>query len=84
MNGFKENFLQKLKTLDSLPLSAGNYAICGSGSLAIRNLRAADDIDVVVKGNLWTILSKKYQPYDEHHIRIGTIEIWGDFINLTH
>jgi hypothetical protein len=84
MNGFKENFLQKLKALDSLHLSAGNYAICGSGPLAIRNLRSADDIDIVVRSGLWATLSKKYKPYDELHIRIGTIEVWGDFINLTH
>ena len=84
MHSFKENFLQKLKALDSLCLTKENYAICGSGPLAIRNLRAADDIDIVVRGDLWEILSKKYQPYDAHHIRIGAIEIWGDFINLTH
>ena len=38
----------------------------------------------MVRSDLWATLSKKYKPYDEHHIRIGTIEVWGDFINLTH
>jgi hypothetical protein len=84
MLSFKENFLSKLKALDTLCLSKNDYAICGSGPLAIRNLRAADDIDIVVRGSLWMMLSKKYKPYDEHHIRIGVIEVWGDFINLTH
>ncbi|NGX60468.1 MAG: hypothetical protein KR126chlam3_01642, partial [Chlamydiae bacterium] len=32
---------------------------------------------------VWQELIKRYSPYDEKHIRIGQMEIWGDFINLT-
>ena len=80
---FKAEFLNMLKALDVLRLSLGSYAITGSGPLVIRNVRAARDVDVVVKRALWHELCKKFKPYDEHHIKIGDIEIWGDFINLT-
>ena len=80
---FKEQFLKKLEELTALNLSKGEYAITGSGPLAIRNIRIADDIDVMVKPNLWNKLSIKYTPYDKQHIKIGNIEIWRDFINLT-
>ena len=32
---------------------------------------------------LWEALLSKYSSYDGHHIKIGNLEIWGDFINLT-
>lgn len=79
----KLDFLQKLKILGELELSINQYAITGSGPLAIRNIRKARDIDIMVKKNLWGKLCKKYTPYDENHIKIGDIEIWKDFINLT-
>ena len=79
----KQNFLKKLQELDKLELSKDTYAITGSGPLAIRGLRLADDIDILVKNIIWEELKKKYTPYDEKHIRIGNIEIWSDFINLT-
>ncbi|NGX30069.1 MAG: hypothetical protein K940chlam4_00911 [Candidatus Anoxychlamydiales bacterium] len=83
MGNFKLNFLEKLKELDKLKLPKGSFAITGSGPLAIRNIREAQDIDIMVKKNLWDELCKKYTPYDEKHMKIGYIEIWKDFINLT-
>ena len=80
---FKSEFLQMLKAVDALHLPLGGYAITGSGPLVIRNVRVAHDVDVLVKRTLWHDLCKKFTPYDEHHIKIGDIEIWGDFINLT-
>jgi len=79
----KTQYLNKLKALDALSLEMGTYAITGGGPLAIRNLRGADDVDIVVIRDVFDELSKKYVPYDENHIRIGVIEVWGDFINLT-
>ena len=80
---FKSEFLNMLKAVDALHLPQGGYAITGSGPLVIRNVRAAHDVDVVVKQALWHELCKKYTSYDEHHIKIGDLEIWGDFLNLT-
>lgn len=79
----KERFLNKLKELDKLELNKKSYAITGSGPLAIRGMRQADDIDVLVKQSLWKKLLKTYQSHDGKHIRIGVIEIWSDFLNLT-
>ncbi len=79
-----ETFQKKLEELDHLNLPKKDYAITGSGPLAIRNIREADDVDVVVRKELWEKLIKKYTPFDERRILIGNIEIWGDFINLTH
>lgn len=76
-------FLEKLKELDKLNLPKKNYAITGSGPLAIRNIRNANDIDILVKKDTWENLKTKYTSYDENHIKIGNIEIWKDFINLT-
>ena len=79
----RKAFLEKLEELKCLNLPSGEYAITGSGPMAIRGLREANDIDVVVKKTLWLELLKRFVPYDSKHIRIGNIEIWGDFLNLT-
>ncbi len=79
----KTQFLKQLKAIDQLQLKKGDYSITGSGPLAIRNLRAAVDVDILVTSAVWQELIKRYSPYDEKHIRIGQMEIWGDFINLT-
>ena len=79
----RKAFLEKLEELKCLNLPSGEYAIIGSGPMAIRGLREANDIDVVVKKTLWLELLKRFVPYDSKHIRIGNIEIWGNFINLT-
>lgn len=79
----KNRFLEKLEELKCLKLPHGDYAITGSGPMAIRGLREANDIDVVVKKTLWLELLKRFVPCDLKHMRIGNIEIWGDFINLT-
>lgn len=79
----RRHFLLKLKELDDLSLFKDSYAITGSGPLAIRGIRSADDIDVLVKSHIWESLKNSYTSYDGKHIRIGNIEIWSDFINLT-
>lgn len=79
----RKDFLKKLKELERLKLPYGEYAITGSGPMAIRGLREAKDIDIVVKKALWQELLKHFTPYDSKHIKIGNVEIWGDFLNLT-
>ena len=41
--------LKYIDELKALKLPVGQYAIFGSGPLAIRNLKAASDIDIIVK-----------------------------------
>ncbi|HIH46745.1 TPA: NUDIX domain-containing protein [Candidatus Woesearchaeota archaeon] len=79
----RKAFLEKLEGLKCLKLPLGEYAITGSGPMAVRGLREANDIDVVVKKTLWLELLKRFVPYDSKHMKIGNIEIWGDFLNLT-
>ncbi len=81
------NFLDELKALD-FPTS--QYAIFGSGPLAVRNLREANDIDIIVKQELWDKLAKQYPPHGKETIKgpvtsiaIGNIEIYRDWLNMT-
>ena len=80
-NIFRDNLYQ----IDQLKLPLKKYAIWGSGPLAIRNLRKAHDIDIVVKRDLWEELSNKYWVEGPKHnvIRIGDMEIWNDCLNLS-
>lgn len=50
-----------LEMLDSLslPNSKGSYAIFGSGPMAVRGLKEAHDLDVVVSAAVWNSLIKK-------------------------
>ena len=67
-----------LSELKRLKFPRAEFAIFGSGPLAIRNLREAKDIDIVVKKGLWKKLVKKYKIKKVSHgefIKIGKIEI---------
>lgn len=75
------NFNEALKELDKLNLPKDQYAITSSGTLAIRGLREAADLDIIVTDSLWQELSQKYPvtpkpPLDR--IDIGNIQILGD------
>jgi len=46
--------------LKSLHLSAGDYAIFGSGPLIVREIiPASNDLDVICRGNAWKTVQKK-------------------------
>ncbi len=78
-------FLKQLDSLKKLSLPTGQWAICGSGPLAIRCIRAARDVDIIVKMPLWKELKKKYpiEGPKNNLIRIQNIEIWNDWMGLT-
>ena len=69
-------YLQELKQLN---LPADQFAVFGSGPLAIRNIRESNDIDLIVKEKLWQKLSQKYKVEDNKKIQIGKIEIYKDW-----
>ncbi|MCX6744612.1 MAG: hypothetical protein NTX82_03755 [Candidatus Parcubacteria bacterium] len=82
--------LQFLDELKNLNLPIGQYAIFGSGPLSIRNLRESDDLDIIVKPELWDNLTKKYPPVTKQGIKeqytfipIGNIEIFNSWVNLS-
>ncbi len=52
------------------------YAVFGSAVLAIRGIREAPNIDVIVTNKLWTqLLEKSYAPDEEGFIRISQIKL---------
>jgi hypothetical protein len=72
-------FLDLLKQLDKLNLPKDKYAIFGSGVLAIRNLRDTNDLDIIVKDDLFEELSLKYSIIDNKKIIVGDVEIFKDW-----
>lgn len=80
-------FIGELKVLN---FPAGQYAIFGSGPLAVRDLREANDLDIIVKQELWDKLAVQYEPHEKEttkgptaSIAIGNIEIYNTWLNLT-
>lgn len=69
------DFIEQIKNL-SFP--ENQFAVFGSGPLAIRSLRKSNDIDIIVKVELWSEVSKKYKVSntDKAMIRINDIEIF--------
>lgn len=75
-------FQKLLQELRALNLPTDQYVIIGSGPLAIRNLREAQDLDILASDSLWNELSQKYPvipqiPPDIEKIQIGNIEFVG-------
>ena len=61
------------------------FIIAGSGPLAIRDLREARDIDILVNASLWDELLLNYIPQGakKNYIVFGEIEVWKDWMILT-
>lgn len=76
-------YLDELKLLN---LPAGKFAIFGSGPMAIRGIRESEDLDIIVKQDLWNTLVKKY-PLLLHNnptcLKIGHVEIYKDWLELS-
>ena len=51
--------MKYLDELLELELPSAEYAIFGSGPMAIRNLRENNDLDILVKEELWLKLCQK-------------------------
>ena len=67
-----------LKKLAKLDLPESEYAIFGSGPLAIRGLKEANDLDTVVTDRLFNDLSERYGDEDPDRLVLegGDIEIY--------
>lgn len=75
------NIKTLLSELEKLNLPKNKFAITSSGSLAIRNIREANDLDLIVYPELWQFLSKKYKVIKEDDLEtiyIGNIQILGN------
>jgi len=78
------NFQDVLK----LNLPKGSFAIFGSGPMAIRGIRDANDIDLVVRQELWDDYARKYpanikKGYDLEVEGISLIADWKPYISDT-
>lgn len=74
------NFEKHLCELKKLKLPKKQYAIFGSGPLAIRGIRKSEDIDIIVNQTLWNKLVKKYPLNTEFLIKINSIEIYKNWL----
>lgn len=72
--------MKYLSDLKKLNLPSDKYAVFGGGPLAIRGLRDNEDLDIIVKRELWNKLIKKYGSNNGRSIVIGKIEIWADWL----
>ncbi len=77
--------MKYLDELSSLNLPAGKFAIFGSGPMAARGIRESDDLDIIVKYDVWDNLLKKF-PSSLHsnptYLKIGNIEVYKDWLML--
>lgn len=76
-----ENLQELLSEFKKLNLPDGEYAVYGSGPLAVRGIRDVHDLDVIVSNSLYRRLRDRYMEDEEkERIKIGKIEIyppWG-------
>ena len=74
-----------MKDLDQLKLPGDQYLIWGSGPMAVREMRPARDVDILVSPKYWECLAQKYSVQGEKKnlIRIGVLEIWKDCRDLS-
>jgi len=77
------SFEQLLKNLEDFvkkeKISYNDFAVFGSGPLAVRNLREARDIDIIVRPCIFEKLKQKYKPDNRGYICINNIEIAQDW-----
>lgn len=70
-------FIEQLKALN---LPQGSYAIFGSGPLAVRGIRDAKDLDIVVRKDVWDELAEKYPKNEKGNgLQIGDIEAFDSW-----
>lgn len=79
-------FLEKLEELKKLNLPDDKYAVFGSGPMAVRGIREANDIDIIALPELFAKLFKKYGEkkikrglQNQRSIQLSDIEIWEDW-----
>jgi len=72
--------MKYLNELKKLRMPKDKFAVFGSGPMAIRNLRKAKDIDIIiVSRGLWNKLKKKH-PSAGKSIKLKHIEIFKDWL----
>ncbi len=76
-----KKFNKLLSELKYLNLLRDEFAIIGSGTLAVRGLRDVNDLDIIVKDSLWNKLENKYPVKKvgiSNGISLGEIDLLQD------
>lgn len=63
------SFQTQLQNLKALNLPPKEFVIVSSGSLAVRGIREAKDLDVIVSDKLWTELTKRYSVFEKDGVQ---------------
>lgn len=71
-------FKRLLEELRKLNLPKDQFAIFGSGPMGARGLKKCNDIDIIVKKDLWNDLIKKYplKKDGDDRLLIGNIDVF--------
>ena len=79
----QNKFVDKLIQLKKLNLPSEEYAVFGSGPIAVHGIRESHDTDIIVKPDLWNKLAKKYSTEKANYcnvIKIGNIEVYENWL----
>jgi len=79
----KKDYVKVVSYLDELLklyLPADDFAVFGSGPIAIRNLRENEDIDIIVRPGLWNELISVFPSVNEKLIKLNHIEIFKHWL----
>lgn len=76
------NFNTHVENLKKLNLPTSQYVVIGSGSLAVRGMRDAKDLDAIVTNELWNELIKKYPTVIENGVERIQFENDIEILNL--
>ncbi|MCX8193761.1 MAG: hypothetical protein N3G19_00110 [Candidatus Pacearchaeota archaeon] len=75
-----ESLLNEVKEfVEKEGISYNDFAVFGSGPLAVRGIRESRDIDIIIRPYIFKELSKKYVVDSRGYICQGNIEIAGDW-----
>lgn len=72
-------FDELINELDKLGFPVDQFVVVSSGALAVRGIREARDLDILVSASLWSDLEKRYPVMEE--VGMKKIE-FGDFIEI--
>ncbi|MFH1637351.1 MAG: hypothetical protein ABIB71_02925 [Candidatus Woesearchaeota archaeon] len=71
--------MKYLEELKKMKLPENEFAIFGSGPMAIRGIRENKDLDILAKASLWDNLKKQFPVSDNDSIKVGEIEFFREW-----
>lgn len=71
-----------LRTVRELQLPVGHYVVTGSGSLGVRGIRAANDVDIQADEHLWRLLEDRFGPSEERLSDFLCVRPWRPVVDV--